>query len=565
MTKLLIRSISGIKPPRLRAASLFCAAVTVVMLCLSGHAVPAAGAAAGPVPGAAEKIAASLELSGFTDPAKAKDGKTGTFATGKAGATVTVEAGADIGYIYLLYAYAPGPWTVSSGSSSAQADGLYLHECVFFAEKFGASKTAVLSFPSGVYLTAVEVYGTGGLPDGVQVWEPPCEKADILLLSAHSDDEHLYFAGILPYYARVRGAAVQVAYFTEHIKDYVRWHERLNGLWTAGVRHYPVISGFPDALSYDLATAYSKFEKAGCSKDELTNWTAELYRRFRPQVVLAHDLAGEYGHGQHMASADTAIRAAETAKDPSKILSGYPAYDVPKLYVHLYGKEQIVLAGIDEPSPSLGGVTPFAVSQKAYLCHESQFYSDLLVWMYGTKKPVSNPSSVTITKASQIKDYSPLRFGLCRRADGVPGDVAKNDFLENITLYSAGGSPVADTSSGPQTGTGSQTTDVTTPDVTTPDVTTPDVTSPDDTASDITGSDVTGPEVTGPDVTSADPTGPSADTSGGTPSDGTSSVAPGSGGDLKEKILTAVAIAAGSAALIGISLPVILSRRKKGR
>ena len=92
MTKLLIRSISGIKPPRLRAASLFCAAVTVVMLCLSGHAVPAAGAAAGPVPGAAEKIAASLELSGFTDPAKAKDGKTGTFATGKAGATVTVEA-----------------------------------------------------------------------------------------------------------------------------------------------------------------------------------------------------------------------------------------------------------------------------------------------------------------------------------------------------------------------------------------------------------------------------------------------------------------------------------------
>lgn len=548
--------------------SLFCAAVTVVMLCLSGYAVPAAGSAAGPVPGTAEKIAASLELSGFTDPARAKDGKTGTFATGKAGATVTVEAGADIGYIYLLYAYAPGPWTVSSGSSSAQADGLYLHECVFFAEKFGASKTAVLTFPSGVYLTAVEVYGTGALPDGVQVWEPPCEKADILLLSTHSDDEHLYFAGILPYYARVRGAAVQVAYFTEHIKDYVRWHERLNGLWTAGVRHYPVISGFPDALSYDLATAYSKFAKAGYSKDDLTSWTAELYRRFRPQVVLVHDLAGEYGHGQHMASSDTAIRAAETAKDPSKILSGYPAYDVPKLYVHLYGKEQIVLAGIDDPSPSLGGVTPFAVSQKAYLCHESQFYSDLLVWMYGTKNPVSDPPSVTITKASQIKDYSPLRFGLYRRADGVPGDVAKNDFLENITLYSGGGSAITDPSPGSLTGTGTQdpvTSDDTISDVTTPDITISDVTSPDDTASDITGSDVTGPEVTSSDVTTPDATAPYTTDPGGTAETGGPSGGPGSGGDLKEKILTAVAIAAGSAALIGISLPVILSLRKKGR
>ena len=539
-----------------------------MLCCLSGYAVPAAGAAAGPVPGAAEKIAASLELSGFTDPARAKDGKTGTFATGKAGATVTVEAGADIGYIYLLYAYAPGPWTVSSGSSSAQADGLYLHECVFFAEKFGASKTAVLTFPSGVYLTAVEVYGTGALPDGVQVWEPPCEKADILLLSTHSDDEHLYFAGILPYYARVRGAAVQVAYFTEHIKDYVRWHERLNGLWTAGVRHYPVISGFPDALSYDLATAYSKFAKAGYSKDDLTSWTAELYRRFRPQVVLVHDLAGEYGHGQHMASSDTAIRAAETAKDPSKILSGYPAYDVPKLYVHLYGKEQIVLAGIDDPSPSLGGVTPFAVSQKAYLCHESQFYSDLLVWMYGTKKPVSDPPSVTITKASQIKEYSPLRFGLYRRADGVPGDVAKNDFLENITLYSGGGSAITDPSPGSLTGTGTQdpvTSDDTISDVTTPDITISDVTSPDDTASDITGSDVTGPEVTSSDVTTPDATAPYTTDPGGTAETGGPSGGPGSGGDLKEKILTAVAIAAGSAALIGISLPVILSLRKKGR
>ena len=33
------------------------------------------------------------------------------------------------------------------------------------------------------------------MPDNVEQWEPPCEKADLLLLTAHSDDEHLFLQG----------------------------------------------------------------------------------------------------------------------------------------------------------------------------------------------------------------------------------------------------------------------------------------------------------------------------------------------------------------------------------
>ena len=43
-------------------------------------------------------------------------------------------------------------------------------------------------------------------------WQPSCEKADLLLIVAHPDDELLWFGGALPTYAGERGMAVQVMY-----------------------------------------------------------------------------------------------------------------------------------------------------------------------------------------------------------------------------------------------------------------------------------------------------------------------------------------------------------------
>ena len=65
-----------------------------------------------------------------------------------------------------------------------------------------------------------QVLGEGELPDWVQTWEPPCTEADLLLISSHSDDEQLFFAGILPYYAVERQMEVQVAYVVQHFEVY---------------------------------------------------------------------------------------------------------------------------------------------------------------------------------------------------------------------------------------------------------------------------------------------------------------------------------------------------------
>ena len=103
-----------------------------------------------------------------------------------------------------------------------------------------------VTVPKKMCVCDISVFSEGDLPQWVQVWQPQCEKADIMLLSTHSDDEQLFFAGLLPYYAGEVGAAVQVVYLTNHWDTQNRPHEQINGLWTVGVKNYPVVGYFPD-------------------------------------------------------------------------------------------------------------------------------------------------------------------------------------------------------------------------------------------------------------------------------------------------------------------------------
>ena len=78
------------------------------------------------------------------------------------------------------------------------------------------------------------VLSEGDLPDWVQVWQPTEEKADILFLSTHPDDELIFFGGAIPTYAVEQQRKVVVAYFTR--SNTTRSSELLNGLWHMGVR-----------------------------------------------------------------------------------------------------------------------------------------------------------------------------------------------------------------------------------------------------------------------------------------------------------------------------------------
>lgn len=423
----------------------------------------AAALYAGPATAAPETTEAEARLlkptvdyRGFTGAGKVTDGSYKTYAVGVSEATVAITATEDIGFLYLKFNHAPGDWVISTATENSQ-HGLngFIHEYVDVAGVHGDVRELILTFPTGVELTALSVYGKGSIPSDVQVWQPECEKADLMLISAHADDEQLYFSGIIPYYAAVRGLQVQVVFFTEHLEENMRWHERLDAIWINGCRNYPVVSEFPDQLSYSLEAAYSNFVKKGYTEEQIVDWMATLLRRFRPYAAVSHALDGEYGHGQHMAAVDALIRGADRAADTSFVTEGYAAYDLPKLYVHSYEQNPIVLDWIDTPFDELGGKTPFQLSQDGYIAHDSQLiqYNDIKKRFYGTTLPVSHPEQITVKKASQIAitEDPPQYYGLYRKADGVPDDVKKNDFLENMYPLSTDTTTAPETTKAPET------------------------------------------------------------------------------------------------------------------
>jgi len=285
----------------------------------------------------------------------------------------------------------------------------------------------VMSF-SG-YVSISEVYGftKGELPAWVQRWEPPCEQADLLMLSSHSDDEHLFFAGVLPYYAVERGMTVQVAYIINHFDTYARPHEQLDGLWAVGVRHYPVMTDFPDLYSESEEQALNAFAAYGIGFEDYVGFITDTIRRFKPLVVMSHDVDGEYGHGTHILCSKALMQAVELTMDAEyrpESAQQYGTWDVEKTYLHLY-KENPVVMNWDVPLEKFGGLTAFEASRLGFDCHTSQHWTWFYGWIYGKNAP--------ITKASEIATYSPCEYGLYRTTVGA--DVVGGDFFENVMTY----------------------------------------------------------------------------------------------------------------------------------
>ena len=394
-----------------------------------------------PVNASAEEAADITDTTGFSGSgyssfAFLKDKRLGNYQNSNGNAQIKLENASGMGSLYLLFDLEYGEYTVTnntSGQSVTVGKHGMLHEFLDLSTLFGTEPTSVtLDFANGkVRLSEIYVFSKGQTPSHVQRWDAPLDgKADIVLFATHGDDDQLYFAGLLPYYTQARDCAVQVVYLTDHRNlTNGRTHEMLNGLWSVGVTAYPVFGRFADFRIDSLQGTYDAYLNTyGVTQEQLQSYVVEQVRRFKPQVAVGHDLKGEYGHGMHRVYADLLTKALDITNDPEQFPESaekYGTWDIPKLYLHLYEENTIVM-DYDQPMDAFDGLTPFQVTQKyGFPCHVSQQGYMFTPWLNGYNNEITSPTQITY--------YNPAHFGLYRTTVGP--DTGANDMMENIVTY----------------------------------------------------------------------------------------------------------------------------------
>lgn len=233
----------------------------------------------------------------------------------------------------------------------------------------GCRLVEIVPLEEQLRLAEVSVFGPGDLPDRIPHPEPPLNKADFLLVSTHPDDEWVFLGGVYPLYGGERGLAGTVVYVT--LPNWTRAQECITGLWQGGIRTHPFFLGFPD-----VDQRSPKRLREGCKQEDVTLALVRLYRQIRPLVVVTQDPEkGEYGHWQHILSAQAAYDAVALAADPAydpESAARYGTWTVMKVYQHFAeGMSQVEL-DVNAPLEHYGGKTALQVAKAAFQAHETQ-------------------------------------------------------------------------------------------------------------------------------------------------------------------------------------------------
>ncbi len=393
----------------------------LLLILLLAAAVPA-------LAGEAENLTAGCTLKVVDKPGKVKsitDGKYTTFweSSKRNEPWVVISSDKPIYGLYLCFQKMPDTYVIQKQKGDqwetvAEGGNPRFHHAFFELE--GLKKVRILSTmekKNTMGFNEIYAFGEGETPDWVQRWEEPCEKADILFLTTHPDDDVLFLGSAITWYAAEEKRNVEVAYLTS--SNTTRRSEALNGLWAMGVRHYPEFGSFPDKYSKPSKVEQEYKDMGG--QDKVLAWVTQLYRRYRPEVVVTQDIHGEYGHPQHEMTVDAAVKCWDKAADGSAYPETGSAWEVKKLYLHLYGDEADSTAfNWEVPMTSMGGRTANQVAEDAFTLHVTQ----------AGKGNKFNGKRVPFSVAEYgVKRYPNNRFGLY--ASRVGRDELHTDFLEH--------------------------------------------------------------------------------------------------------------------------------------
>jgi LmbE family N-acetylglucosaminyl deacetylase len=343
------------------------------------------------------------------------------WSSGKAAARFvdfTVQPGYPVGGIYLVWNTMPDGWELfsvgSGGKQTSVAKGGsegYLAQYVLVPEKFSDCKKFRLALyaksTADVKITDLSVYTPGSPPYYAPMWQPFTGRAELLTIVAHPDDDDLYLSMPAVTYANDgRKCATVLMTYGNNAKS-PRRLEALESMWSLGDRSYPVLGRFPDV----------KVSKAEAIKlwnlDKTVGFIVMQIRRFKPSVIVTHDVRGEYGHGEHMLTEYATQLAFQCAGDSSKYPDSakkFGTWKPGKLYVHLYKQNPLKPMSLTKKLRAFGNLTVREAIARAYARQRSQ--------LPGRSLPVSG-------------HYDMRLFGLFYTNLGA--DKAHQSMFENVT------------------------------------------------------------------------------------------------------------------------------------
>ena len=291
----------------------------------------------------------------------------------------------------------------------AQCDGDFMAQ---YFELTGVRDLRIISRDDGgrtkLEISEITVLTPGKVPEDIPVFRKAPEKVDMLLVATHPDDEVLWFGGLLATYAGEQGKDVLVACGAHN--NFYRRLELCDCLWAMGVDIYPHFLRYTDSTAsspMDILEAWGGHRKV---QGDLV----ALYRQYKPDVLVLQAMNGESGHPAHRALSQVgreAVGLAASATEFSQSL-GYGAWDVPKVYVHLWEENQITMDW-HVPLSRFGGLDGMQVAAIGFDKHISQ----------------RDKSQYSIHDGG---DTDCSLFGLYHTTVGK--DVEKNDLFENIPV-----------------------------------------------------------------------------------------------------------------------------------
>jgi LmbE family N-acetylglucosaminyl deacetylase len=289
---------------------------------------------------------------------------------------------------------------------------------------------------------------------GAYDWQPPPDKITLLAVWAHADDEGIAGGGSLPFYSSVLNVPTMLVSMTAG-GDPTRSSELCCAAWTYGLRYKPVLGTFTDINSsvvtnnpytntIDMTWDYWAgvgFRGDGSDvetgKTRAINFVAEQIRRYRPDVIITHDLNGETGHDNHKATAYAVTRAFFVAADPNATatnLIGLPPWQAQKLYVHLYPTNRLFHEFWETPYPALTNRTPRQTTITGLTCQVSQGPSRWVVDSVYDPLHLNYPSEWWGLYASEVGPDTVLTTNAVINGYNVPSGVAAGDFLEHLPV-----------------------------------------------------------------------------------------------------------------------------------